>query len=77
MAIPARFSKLVSELVAIEWSVCSTGHIQMEPKEDIKKRLGHSPDQADALALTYANPFGWLFRKMFGDGSGTGGRFSV
>lgn len=28
----------------------------MEPKEDIKKRLGRSPDLADALALTFAQP---------------------
>lgn len=28
----------------------------MEPKEDIKKRLGRSPDLADALALTFAFP---------------------
>ena len=27
--------------------------ILIEPKEDIKKRLGKSPDIADALALTY------------------------
>lgn len=28
----------------------------IEPKEDIKKRLGRSPDLADALALTFAQP---------------------
>lgn len=28
----------------------------IEPKEDIKKRLGRSPDLADALALTFAFP---------------------
>lgn len=28
----------------------------IEPKEDIKKRLGRSPDFADALALTFAAP---------------------
>jgi hypothetical protein len=29
----------------------------IEPKKDIKKRLGRSPDYADALALTFAVPF--------------------
>lgn len=28
----------------------------IEPKEEIKKRLGRSPDLADALALTFAHP---------------------
>jgi hypothetical protein len=28
----------------------------VEPKEDIKKRLGRSPDLADALALTFTHP---------------------
>ena len=27
--------------------------IQIEDKRKIKKELGHSPDEADALALTY------------------------
>jgi len=53
LAIPAKYGKLASELVAIEWSVTSTGKVQIEQKETIKKRLGHSPDHADALALTY------------------------
>lgn len=30
--------------------------LQLEEKEDIKKRLGRSPDRADALALTFAVP---------------------
>jgi len=53
MTFPARCDKLVSELAAIEWHVTSAGKIIVEPKEDIKKRLGRSPDHADALALTY------------------------
>ena len=54
LAIPERFGRLCSELAAIEWSVTSTGKIQIESKENIKKRLGYSPDHADALALSYA-----------------------
>ena len=56
LAIPKEFVKLAIELVAIEWFVSSTGKTQVEPKENIKKRLGRSPDHADALALTYARP---------------------
>lgn len=32
------------------------GRLLLEPKENIKKRLGFSPDKADALALTFAIP---------------------
>ncbi|GAF80745.1 unnamed protein product, partial [marine sediment metagenome] len=56
LALPKEFVKLAIELVAIEWFVSSTGKTQVEPKENIKKRLGRSPDHADALALTYARP---------------------
>jgi hypothetical protein len=28
----------------------------LEPKDEVKKRLGYSPDEADALALTFAQP---------------------
>lgn len=30
--------------------------IQIEPKEDIKARLGHSPDEADAVVMAFATP---------------------
>jgi hypothetical protein len=32
------------------------GKFQLEAKDEIKKRLGTSPDLADALALTFAIP---------------------
>ena len=32
-----------------------TGKIKIIRKDKIKEELGHSPDEADALALTYAN----------------------
>lgn len=32
------------------------GKFQLEPKEQIKKRLGFSPDYADALAMTFYHP---------------------
>jgi len=55
LAIPARFGRLCSELTSVEWSVNSSGAILVEPKEQIKQRIGRSPDHADALALTFAS----------------------
>ena len=49
--------ELTQELTEIHWEVQSNGKIKLEPKEDIKKRIGRSPDKADAVALTY-----WPFR---------------
>ncbi len=34
----------------------SRGRLLLESKEDIKKRLGRSPDKADAFVLTFAEP---------------------
>jgi hypothetical protein len=44
---------LVEELSDIHWETRSDGKIQLEPKDDIKERIGRSPDFADALALTF------------------------
>jgi hypothetical protein len=41
------------EATEIRWSFRSDGKIIIEPKEDIKKRLGRSPDKFDALANTF------------------------
>ena len=54
LQIPAEFGRLCAELAAIEWSVDSSGKILIERKEAVKKRIGRSPDHADALALTYS-----------------------
>jgi len=46
---------LARELVVPEYIYNkSNGKKQLESKEDIKKRLGRSPDRGDALALTFA-----------------------
>lgn len=68
LAIPKKPTSLCSELAAIEWSADSAGHIKIEPKEDVKKRLGRSPDYADALALTYVRPVRRLLYEMSGRG---------
>jgi hypothetical protein len=51
---------LEAELVAIEYGFTADNRILLEPKEDLKDRLGFSPDLADALALTFAEPVGPL-----------------
>lgn len=41
------------EATEIRWSFRSDGRIIIEPKDDIKGRLGRSPDKFDALANTF------------------------
>ena len=47
---------LFEDLTAVNKKYDPLGRLQLESKEDIKKRLGRSPDKADALALTFAEP---------------------
>lgn len=44
---------LMQECTEIHWKFSSSGDIIMESKDDIKKRLGRSPDYFDALANTF------------------------
>ena len=44
------------DLIAPEAFVNNKGEIQLEKKEDMKKRGLPSPNEADALALTFAYP---------------------
>lgn len=43
----------VAQLLEPQWDVDSKGRIRVEPKDDIIKRLGRSPDNADALLLAF------------------------
>lgn len=43
----------VAQLLEPLWHVTPTGQIQVEPKDEIRKRLGRSPDNADALLLAF------------------------
>jgi len=52
-SIPADDTTLADELVCPTYSF-KGGLILIEEKEQIKKRLGKSPDHADALSLTFA-----------------------
>ena len=42
---------LMADLAAPKWSVDSSGRIKVERKEDMKKRLGRSPDRGDAFCM--------------------------
>ncbi|WP_262246996.1 hypothetical protein [Parapedobacter soli] len=45
--------RLKEEAIEIKWKFQSNGSVIIEPKEDIKKRLGRSTDLFDALANTF------------------------
>jgi hypothetical protein len=42
---------LIGDLSAVKYKIDSSGRTQVEKKEDIKKRLGRSPDDGDAYCL--------------------------
>lgn len=48
--------ELEAELTSPEYNHNARDQLQLEKKDDIKKRLGISPDDGDALALTFAMP---------------------
>lgn len=48
--------ELIRELTSPTYFFATNGKLQIESKDQIKKRLGKSPDLADALALTFALP---------------------
>ena len=49
----AQGTSLSGELTAMKFKYTSAGKIWLEPKDEMKKRLGYSPDLADALALAF------------------------
>lgn len=50
--------ELLGDLTAPHWVVMSNGRIKIEAKDDIKKRLGRSPDKGDAVVMRF-----WQERK--------------
>lgn len=48
------YDRLVGELTSIKYKYLSTGKIIIESKDDMKKRIGHSPDLSDGLMLAFA-----------------------
>jgi phage terminase large subunit len=49
---------LIAELVTVRYRFLSNGKIQIESKDDIRKRGLASPDKADAFVLTFASDAG-------------------
>lgn len=45
---------LAKQLLDLEWHFNSSGQVQIESKEDMRKRGMPSPDRADALAIAFA-----------------------
>lgn len=48
--------KLAKELAALEWRTIAGNILKATSKDDLRKKLGRSPDRADALALSIWNP---------------------
>ena len=48
-----RNEALFQELLALRWRPTAAGKIQLEAKEDLKNRLGRSPDRADAVVMAF------------------------
>jgi hypothetical protein len=48
--------ELETELTAPEYAHNNRDQLALEKKSDLKKRIGVSPDDGDALALTFAMP---------------------
>lgn len=48
-----RDEALFQELLALRWSPTGRGKIQLESKDDLKGRLGRSPDRADAVSMAF------------------------
>lgn len=43
----------IAQLVAPKYSIKANGLIKVEPKDEVRKRLGRSPDDADALLMAF------------------------
>ena len=54
-AIPNDY-ELTKEMAAVTYLYDGQSRLKLESKETIRERVGFSPDRADALALTFAEP---------------------
>lgn len=52
IALPPDDVKLMADLCAVRFTIGSRG-IQLESKDDLKKRLGRSPDRGDAVVMAW------------------------
>jgi hypothetical protein len=46
--------ELIGDLCAPRWWLNSTGRLQIEGKDEIRKRLGRSPDAGDAVVMAFS-----------------------
>jgi hypothetical protein len=51
--------ELATQLVSLKWKVNSAGKIQVESKEEMKKRGLQSPDRADSLMMASVDDAMW------------------
>jgi len=58
--VPKEYKKILDECTKIKHKPSRKGKIQIESKDDIRRRLGKSPDYADAYALTFAGEQGGI-----------------
>jgi hypothetical protein len=60
---------LAGELASVKYGIDGKGCLVVEMKDQMRKRLGRSPDLADSLALTFAPKLGFgildYYRQMF------------
>lgn len=50
----------IAQLVAPKYTIDSSGRVVVEDKSDLRKRIGRSPDDADALLLAFYNRGGYV-----------------
>ena len=55
-ADPLLCGDLAAELASVKYHLESSGCIVVESKDQMRGRLGHSPDLADALNLSFYTP---------------------
>ncbi len=59
-------AKLRKELLTPSYKLVNNGTLQVESKDDIKKRMsGHSPDNADAMLVCYTDAMSWSPKALF------------
>lgn len=52
--------ELLGDLTSVHWKITSTGKITVETKDEVKKRIGRSPDKGDACIMRlFENTSDW------------------
>jgi phage terminase large subunit len=63
--LPSKDTELRNALIGREYFFDEKERVRLERKKDMKKRGLDSPDEADALSLTFAEELGDLVRNSF------------